>query len=60
MVGDRDVVYHFPRGKEAVAGQKAAVPTLTQSIVLAGCGHWIQQERPEEVNEALLEFLRLL
>ena len=23
-----------------------------------GCGHWTQQERPDEVNEALLEFLQ--
>jgi pimeloyl-ACP methyl ester carboxylesterase len=22
-----------------------------------GAGHWIQQERPEETNEALLRFL---
>jgi epoxide hydrolase A/B len=25
--------------------------------VLPGVGHWTQQERPEEVNAALLEFL---
>jgi pimeloyl-ACP methyl ester carboxylesterase len=28
--------------------------------MLAGCGHWTQQERPEEVNAALLEFLESL
>ena len=60
MVGDRDVVYSFPRGQESVEGQKSTVPNLTRSIVLEGCGHWIQQERPQEVNRALLEFLRLL
>lgn len=25
--------------------------------VLSGCGHWIQQERPDETNELLLDFL---
>ena len=25
-----------------------------------GCGHWTQQERPAEVNEALLDFLAAL
>lgn len=57
-VGDRDPVYHFPGGKELAAGLKKFVPNLTRTIVLEGCGHWIQQERPEAVNEALLEFLK--
>jgi pimeloyl-ACP methyl ester carboxylesterase len=57
MVGDRDPVYHFPGGKESSAGLKRFAPNLTQTIVLEGCGHWIQQERPGEVNAALLEFL---
>jgi pimeloyl-ACP methyl ester carboxylesterase len=26
--------------------------------MLPGCGHWTQQERPEEVNIALVKFLR--
>jgi pimeloyl-ACP methyl ester carboxylesterase len=26
-------------------------------VVLDGCGHWIQQERPAAVNEAILEFV---
>jgi pimeloyl-ACP methyl ester carboxylesterase len=25
--------------------------------VIEGAGHWVQQEAPEEVNEALLRFL---
>ena len=28
--------------------------------LLPGCGHWTQQERPEEVNAALLKFLKEL
>lgn len=31
---------------------------LRQSVVLPGCGHWIQQERPAEVNSALISFRR--
>jgi pimeloyl-ACP methyl ester carboxylesterase len=26
--------------------------------MLPGCGHWTQQERPAEVNAAMLEFLK--
>jgi len=28
--------------------------------MLPGCGHWTQQERPAEVNKAMLDFLRQL
>ena len=30
---------------------------LRVEIVLPGAGHWIQQERPAEVNAALIGFL---
>ncbi|MFI0453280.1 alpha/beta fold hydrolase [Actinomadura sp. 6N118] len=33
------------------------VPKLRDSVVLPGCGHWIQQERPTEVNALLIDFL---
>jgi len=35
-----------------------ALPNLREVSILAGCGHWLQQERPAEVNRALLAFLR--
>ncbi len=34
------------------------VPNLRQLLLLPGCGHWTQQERPAEVNAALIEFLK--
>jgi len=36
------------------------VPRLSRTVMLPGCGHWTQQERPAEVNAAMLEFLRSL
>lgn len=33
------------------------VPNLTKKIVLPGAGHWIQQERANEVNQLLVSFL---
>ena len=33
------------------------VTDLRDSVILPGAGHWIQQERPTEVNAALLAFL---
>jgi pimeloyl-ACP methyl ester carboxylesterase len=56
--GDRDLVFHFPGFPQLVqALPKISMPFLTKAIVLEGCGHWTQQERPAEVNELLVEFL---
>ena len=36
------------------------VPHLRNTLILQGCGHWTQQERPQEVTAAMLEFLKSL
>lgn len=33
------------------------VPNLWKKVVMSGVGHWIQQERPEEVNQLFIDFL---
>jgi len=33
------------------------VPGLRRTVMVEGAGHWIQQERPDEVNAALIGFL---
>lgn len=38
-------------------GMQAFVPNLRRTILIKGSGHWTQQEKPAEVNAALLEFL---
>lgn len=55
IVGTRDVVYRTTGG--LLARMKDAVPNLERIVELDGCGHWTQQERPAEVNAALIEFL---
>ena len=35
-----------------------AVPDLRRFVMVPGAGHWIQQERPDEVNAELIGFLR--
>ena len=42
---------------EAIAALPAAVPGLRDLQLLPGAGHWLQQERPAEVNAALVAFL---
>jgi pimeloyl-ACP methyl ester carboxylesterase len=58
MAGDRDLVLSFPGMKELLPSLSRFVPKLQRTIILPGCGHWTQQERPREVNAAMIEFLR--
>jgi pimeloyl-ACP methyl ester carboxylesterase len=56
VAGEHDVV--LGTTPETVrAGMAAAVPRLRGAHWLPGCGHWVQQERPAELNALLLEFL---
>ena len=56
--GDRDGPTIW--GMRSIERFGETLPKLHRSIILPGCGHWTQQERPTEVNEALLEFLSAL
>ncbi len=58
VAGDRDLVVNFPGASDLVANQQVFVPNLKRTVILPGCGHWTQQERPAEVNAAMIEFLR--
>ena len=53
--GDRDGPTVW--GAPAIAAFAQTLPRLHRSLVLEGCGHWTQQERPDDVNAALLDFL---
>lgn len=58
MVGDRDLVMYFPGMDRLLPNLSKFIPDLRETIVLPGCGHWTQQERPREVNAAMVDFLR--
>ena len=57
VAGDRDLVLAFRGMDRLLPALKQFVPDLRQTIILPGCGHWTQQERPGEVNAAMLKFL---
>jgi pimeloyl-ACP methyl ester carboxylesterase len=57
VAGDRDLVVRFRGLQQLIPNLKQFVPKLSDSILLAGCGHWTQQERPTQVNTAILQFL---
>ncbi|MFP2956260.1 alpha/beta fold hydrolase [Myxococcus sp. 1LA] len=56
LVGEKDPV----RGFSPVEPMKALVPNLADIQVIPGAGHWVQQERAEEVNASLVAFLKTL
>ncbi|HWA63160.1 MAG TPA: alpha/beta hydrolase [Caulobacteraceae bacterium] len=61
--GERDLVLSMMGRRdysELRALMKAEAPDLRGSDILPGCGHWTQQEKPAEVNERLLAWLRSL
>jgi pimeloyl-ACP methyl ester carboxylesterase len=60
MAGERDVVLDFPGIRERIRNMAKFVPVLRRTIILQGCGHWIQQERAVEVNDAIIDVVRHL
>jgi pimeloyl-ACP methyl ester carboxylesterase len=58
IAGDRDVIVEV--NSQFIAKQSAMVPKLRPPVMLAGCGHWTEQERAPEVSAAMIDFLRSL
>jgi pimeloyl-ACP methyl ester carboxylesterase len=56
--GDRDIVIEM--ASDGYKNLESSVPSLRKKHLIPGAGHWTQQERPAEVNELLIEFLRSL
>lgn len=55
--GDRDPTLVGVWGKRVLEALPRTVPNV-QVRMFEGAGHWLQQERPDEVTRALLEFAR--
>jgi epoxide hydrolase A/B len=57
IAGSEDPVIALGSGAAAVQALPDTVPGLTRTLLIDGAGHFIQQERPRLVNEALVGFL---
>jgi pimeloyl-ACP methyl ester carboxylesterase len=55
VAGERDAVVEFYA--DAYKALEINAPNLVGKLLLADAGHWIQQERPAEVNRLLIDFL---
>jgi pimeloyl-ACP methyl ester carboxylesterase len=58
IVGKRDFLVSV--FQNSIAEQSKFVPKLEPTIMLPDCGHWTQQERPAEVNAAMINFIKQL
>jgi len=57
LVGERDTGLAMPGMQEIIGNMPRIVPRLSASRVVPRAGHWLQQEAPDFVNAALIEFL---
>ncbi len=58
VAGERDLVLAFRGMDQLLPALPRFIPNLRKTIILPGCGHCTQQERPAEVNAAMLELLK--
>lgn len=60
IAGAEDPVLHFLPGYNMTNGMEQFYAQLRGKLFIPGAGHWVQQEKPAEVNAALLSFLKAL
>jgi pimeloyl-ACP methyl ester carboxylesterase len=58
IAGSKDAVITGLIGAKRVNELERVLPNLRHKLIIEDAGHWIQQERPNAVNAALINFLR--
>ena len=58
IAGSKDSVITGLIGAKRVGDMERVLPQLRRKLIIDGAGHWIQQERADEVNAALIGFLK--
>jgi len=58
IAGEKDVVIRGATKPMLEAMMAKTVPDLREVVLVPGMGHWIQQEAPEQTNNAMLKFLK--
>jgi pimeloyl-ACP methyl ester carboxylesterase len=56
LYGEHDLI--AGNSADAIAAMHATLPNLRGVVKMEGAGHWLQQERAQEVNRELVGFLR--
>ncbi|PHT49049.1 hypothetical protein CQW23_13257 [Capsicum baccatum] len=60
IVGEFDLVYHIPGAKEYIhnGGFKKDVPLLEEVVVVECAAHFVNQEKPDEINKHIYDFIQ--
>lgn len=60
IVGELDLTYNAPGVKDYIhkGGFKKYVPFLQEVVVMEGVGHFLHEERPEEINKHIYDFIQ--
>ncbi|PIA61309.1 hypothetical protein AQUCO_00300685v1 [Aquilegia coerulea] len=60
IVGDQDLTYNGPGVKEFIhgGGFKKYVPFLDEVVVMEGVGHFINEERADDINKHIYDFIK--
>lgn len=60
IVGDLDLTYHSFGAKQYIhSGEmKKDVPFLEEVVVMEGVGHFLQEEKPDEISNHIYEFIK--
>jgi pimeloyl-ACP methyl ester carboxylesterase len=58
IAGEHDTVVRDML-RAAFNALEQTMPGLTRKVLLPNAGHWVQQERPAEVTDLMLDFLRV-
>jgi pimeloyl-ACP methyl ester carboxylesterase len=58
IAGSKDAVITGLIGAKRINELGVVLPNLKGKLIIDGAGHWVQQERPDEVNAALIDFLK--
>ncbi|KMZ59284.1 hypothetical protein ZOSMA_6G02210 [Zostera marina] len=62
ITGDEDIVYTMLGNKEFIhnGNFKKNVPMLQDVIIMEGVGHFLQQEKPQEITDHIYQFIKNL
>ncbi|WOL06665.1 bifunctional epoxide hydrolase 2 [Canna indica] len=60
IVGDQDLTYHSPGTQDFIhkGGLKKYVPLLEEAVVMEGVGHFINEEKPDEITKHIYNFIK--
>jgi pimeloyl-ACP methyl ester carboxylesterase len=56
MAGERDTGLQIPGMTDIIKAMPTLVPHLAESLIVPGGGHWLPQERPDQVGAAIIDF----